>query len=76
MSIGLLLVLNFLTIPFLQEAEELGKRTGKFPAFIEIFYLKNTFYFYGFLARTTFNTYATLPANLFFELTLTTLFTF
>ena len=42
MSIGLLLVLNFLTIPFLQEADELGKRTGKFPAFIEIFYLTNT----------------------------------
>ena len=42
MSIGLLLVLNFLTIPFLQEAEELGKRKGKFPAFIDIFYLRNT----------------------------------
>jgi hypothetical protein len=42
MSIGLLLVLNFLTIPFLQEAEELGKRKGKFPNLFEIVYLKNT----------------------------------
>ena len=42
MSIGLLLVLNFLTIPFLHEAEELGKRMGKFPNLFEIVCLKNT----------------------------------
>jgi hypothetical protein len=42
MSIGLLLGLNFLTIPFLQEAEELGKLTGKFPNLVSIIYLKNT----------------------------------
>lgn len=42
MSIGLLITINLLTIPFLGEAEELGKKSGKFPSFIEIFRLRKT----------------------------------
>lgn len=42
MSIGLLLILNFISIPFWQEAEELGKKMGKFPPIFNVIQLKNT----------------------------------
>ena len=42
MSIGLLLIINFLTIPFLQEAEELGRKNNIFPNLIDIIRLKHT----------------------------------
>ena len=42
MSIGLLLTINFLTIPFLQEAAELGTRTNRFPTLVDIIRLRLT----------------------------------
>lgn len=42
MDIGLLLTLNFLSIPFIYEAETLGKESNEIPSFVSILKLKNT----------------------------------
>lgn len=41
MSPGLLIFLFFLSVPFLFEAEELGRPTGKFPKLLDLITLRN-----------------------------------
>ena len=41
MNIGFLLLINFLSIPFLAECELLGKKTGKFPRLQNVIKLIN-----------------------------------
>ncbi len=52
MSVGLLIILNLLTIPFVHEAETIGKAKGSFPTLLELLKLSNCFrtrWFYGYL---------------------------
>lgn len=52
MSVGLIIILNLLTIPFVYEAETLGSAKNDFPRPIEILKLTNCLkarWFYGYL---------------------------
>ncbi len=51
MSVGLLIIINLLTIPFVYEMETLGAASGNLPKLLEILKLTNFFktrWFYGY----------------------------
>lgn len=52
MNLGLLLLIILIIIPFMNEAETLGMKAGRFPKFMQIFRLRTTFrerWFKGFI---------------------------